>query len=382
MNRYQRHIAKLSEENNLRILRDTEPMGSNILYNGVVLRNFSSNDYMGIGANEQLWREFLSSDNLSANGGSCSSRLLTGNSPVHNDLERRLGDLYGREALLFNSGYHANIGILPALAERGDLILADKLVHASLIDGLRLSNAEVVRFRHNDMEQLTDILQKRREQYESVFIVTESVFSMDGDLCPLRELVEIKTKYKALLYLDEAHSVGVRGNRGLGLAEQMDVTDNIDLLVGTMGKAFASSGAYLICSNTIKSLLINTSRSLIYSTSLPSINVAWSSFVLDRLVGMDSQREHLKTISDRLRRALVSLNLETMGESNVVPIILRDNSLAEEFSQRAIEGGFFLLPIRTPTVPAGSQRVRISLSAAHSVEDIDNFIEICRAFGK
>lgn len=382
MQRYRDYIEKLRSTDSLRTLRDTQTVGTDIFYNEKLLKNFSSNDYLGIGGGD-LWQEFLKTDDAKEHGGSCSSRLLTGNNPPYKVFEKNLANSYGSEsALVFNSGYHANLGILPALTTSKDLILADKLVHASLIDGIRLSSAETIRFRHNDMAQLEKILEERRSDYENVFIATEAVFSMDGDTAPLEKLVELKKKYKAFLYVDEAHSVGTRGETGLGLAEECNVLKDIDLQVGTLGKSFASQGAYLICNDIFKNYLINTMRPLIFSTALPPISVAWSNYVFSKIGSMSDERKNLRKISDYLREGMIKMGFETAGESNIVPLIVRDNAKAVELSKKCIKNGFFVLPIRTPTVAAGSGRLRISLTAAHTIEDIDKFLEICRHFGR
>jgi len=339
---------------------------------------------MGIGSNTELWQAFLAEESRRNDfgGGSGSSRLLTGNHPAYISLENKLAEWYGTEsALVFDSGYHANIGILPALTTSKDLILADKLVHASLIDGIRLSSTECVRFRHNDFEQLEAILEKRRSDYEQVFIVTESVFSMDGDRADLPKLVALKKKYDALLYVDEAHAVGVRGERGLGLAEEQGVLPDIDLLVGTFGKAVASQGAFVACNSILREYLVNTMRPLIFSTALPPASVRWTEFVMERLKGQNNERKYLDGISACLRADLASAGLKTAGESHIVPLITGDNAKAVRLSAYLQENGFFVLPIRTPTVPAGSERLRFSLTTRITEEQIDRITALCKAFG-
>ena len=280
MNRCRTYLDHLRQTDGLRQLRDVEIAGNEIVFNGRSLINLSSNDYMGVGANAALWRQFLAQESQREDfgGGSCSSRLLTGNHPAYASLEAHLAAWYGTEtALVCDSGYHANLGILPAITSGKDLIIADKLVHASLIDGIRLSSAECVRLRHNDLEQLEKLLARRRGDYEKVVIVTESIFSMDGDRADLRRLVELKKRYDCLLYLDEAHAVGVLGERGLGSAEEQGVLADVDLLVGTFGKAVASQGAFVACRSVMREYLVNTMRPLIFSTALPPLSVRWLS---------------------------------------------------------------------------------------------------------
>ena len=339
---------------------------------------------MGFRADPVLWNEFLSSaDRNEFGGGSCSSRLLTGNHPAYASLEKRLAVLYGAEsALVFDSGWHATGGLLPALTSSKDLILADKLVHASIIDGIRLSDAECIRYPHGNLERLETLLEKRREDYDNVFIVTESVFSMDGDCADLRRLAELKRKYGAFLYVDEAHAFGVRGKRGLGLAEEQGVIAEIDFLVGTFGKAAASQGAFAVTDDVFREYLVNTMRPLIFSTSLPPVSVRWTEFVVERLTGMESSRRHLERLGERLRERLTTAGLETAGKSQIVPLIVRDNRKAIALSEYLCENGFFVLPIRRPTVPPGGERLRISLTASLTEIQIETLSELCARIGR
>ena len=216
--------------------------------------NLSSNDYLGLNSDDKLRNLFLekkSASNLKFSA--VSSRLLTGNSSEYNILENTILKAYNREAcLIFNSGYHANIGILPCLAGKKDLLLADKFVHASIIDGMQLSKAEILRFNHLDYSHLENILEKKRSDYDKVFIVSESIFSMDGDKADMMRLVEIKRKYNCILYFDEAHALGVYGSNGLGYAEECNLLADCDILVGTFGEALASVGAFVVCDSIIK----------------------------------------------------------------------------------------------------------------------------------
>ncbi len=387
MEKYKQHLEFLRESGNLRQLRDISLNDERIAFQGNDMVNLSSNDYLGLGADSSLWQEFLK---MEANaetdyfpGSACSSRLLTGNHSAYKELEETLASLYQTEAaLVFNSGYHANMGILPALAGSKDLILADKLVHASIIDGIRLSSAKCIRYPHNDWERLEKILKKERNEYEHVFIVTESIFSMDGDLADLQRLVEIKERYQAFLYVDEAHALGVRGETGLGCIEEFGLLGKIDLLVGTFGKAIASQGAFVACNQIFKDYLVNTMRPFIFTTALPPWSVKWTNFVMRRLAAMKSERTHLSEISNELRETILACGLETAGESNIVPIIIRDMSKTLQLSKYLCEQGFFVLPIRPPTVPAGTERLRISLTAAITKEHIEKLSELCRHIGE
>ena len=286
---------------------------------------------------------------------SSSSRLLTGNFTVYEELEAELAHLFGTEAaLIFNSGYHANTGILPAVSDARTLILADKLVHASLIDGIRLSAAKCVRYRHNDLAQLERLLKEHHSAYRRIIIVTESIFSMDGDRADLQALAGLKRRYdNVLLYVDEAHAFGVRGKRGLGCAEEYGCIRDIDFLVGTFGKAAASVGAYIVCKKTVREYLVNRMRTLIFTTGLPPVNIAWTLFVVRRLADMQERREHLAHI----------------GQS-------ADTVLQAEALQRH---GFYALPVRPPTVPEGTSRIRFSLTAeirSEEIEELTNYLTV------
>ena len=273
-------------------------------YQGRRLLNLSSNDYLGLLSDETLKADFLihlAQTPSSFHFGAGSSRLLTGNNTVYDQTEELLKLQYSAQsALLFNSGYHANLGILPALTDKSDLILSDKLCHASIIDGIRLSTADHIRYRHLDYVQLRDILQKKRHLYQHVFIVTESVFSMDGDQADVRELVAIKNDFSAFLYVDEAHSVGVRGIKGLGTCEEHGVLADVEIIVGTFGKALASVGAFAVFSATLKQMMVNKARTLLFTTALPPINVAWTQFVLQRIPALTDAREQLKMLGQMM----------------------------------------------------------------------------------
>lgn len=344
---------------------------------GKVCLNLSGNDYLGIGADrdllEEFYREMDAADMLGSFGLTASaSRLMTGNSQLYDLLEKKLAQIYGRErALVFNSGYHGNAGILPALAGRGDLIVADKLCHASLIDGMRLSRAKTVRFRHLDYRHLEDILQRHRGRAGRTFIVSESIFSMDGDLADLPTLIRLKKQYDCILYLDEAHSTGVLGPEGLGLAEQEGVIGDIDLLLGTFGKALAGIGAYVICDAPVVDYLISRARPLLYSTALPPVCLNWLLFVLERARGMDAERNRLKVLGEYLRQQFADRNLKTGGNTQIIPVILGDNLKTALVAEKLRQSGYWVTAIRPPTVPEGTARLRLSLSATMNTDDLE-----------
>jgi 8-amino-7-oxononanoate synthase len=384
--RFKTRLKELRAGGNLRELKTVSHDREYVIYQGKKMVNLSSNDYLGVGTTAELWTQFLATNPFEATGtfpgSACSSRLQTGNHLAYDELEKTLAELFHYEAcMVVCTGFNANLGVIPALCTANDLILADKLVHASLIDGFRLSAAKCIRFPHNDLDRLEKILENERGNYENVFIVSESIFSMDGDYSDLNKLVELKNKYNAFLYVDEAHSFGVKGETGLGCIEEAGLLGQIDLLVGTFGKSMASQGAYLLCSQTIKDYLVNTMRPFIYTTGLPPWSVKWAHYVLKHLAGMKVERNHLKKISDLLRNNLIELGYETVGESHIVPVILRDLNKTIALSDFLCQNGFFVLPIRHPTVPKGTERLRISLNAAMSEEQIMKLIELCKQFG-
>ena len=369
--RYSKKLEIIKESGNYRKLRNIQHNGFLIHEDGREMLNLSSNDYLGLSSYPKLLEEFYEQTDVRALPYSAvSSRLLSGNHEYYEMLENDLCDLYDKEAaLVFSSGYHANIGILPALTSKRDLIVADKLVHASVIDGLRLSGSEMLRYRHLDMEHLRKLLQQNRDKYENIFIVTESVFSMDGDVADLQELCEIKKEFDAFLYVDEAHAVGVRGTNGLGCCEEQACIEDIDFIVGTFGKAFASVGAFVVCSQLFREYLINTQRSLIFTTALPPVNVAWTRFVLNHMPDFYDLRIKLSTTADKLRQVLADKGFETRGGSHIVPWVCGSNENSIEMADLLRDNGFFALPVRYPTVPKNESRIRFSLNAAIPDED-------------
>lgn len=324
------------------------------------LADFSSNDYLGLAADEDLRREFLESHDVSNLWMTASaSRLLAGNQGPFARLENLLGDLYGAPALLFNSGYHANTGLIQALADSRTLIVADRLVHASIIDGIRLSGAPFERFRHNDTAHLARILSAKASAYDNILIIVESVYSMDGDSAPLMEIAALKADTPgAMLYVDEAHAVGVHGPGGLGLCAADGLLPDVDILVGTMGKALASSGAFAILRGNLREFMVNRARSLIFSTALPPACAEWSMLTLRKAIAADDLRRRLAELAGMLSKSLG-------GEpSHIMPLIVGDPLRAVAMSERLADAGFKVLPIRTPTVPPGTERLRFSLSAS------------------
>lgn len=361
-------LSDLERSGNLRRLSDTDTPA------GVI--DFSTNDYLGLANDSQLHDSFISSTDphdclLSAS----ASRLLASRQSEYSKFERLLVELYGREALSFDSGYHANTGLISAIASaaKDTVIIADKLVHASIIDGARLSGSRLIRFRHNDYNHLQRIITGDQVKSASlVLIVAEGVYSMDGDSCNVAALVDAKHQagpHRTLLYIDEAHSLGCVGPGGLGISRGSEHYNDVDIVVGTLGKAIASVGAFAVMSHTLKDFAVNKARSFIFSTALPPMCVRWSRFVMQRLADFESRRQHLNALSQRLADRLG-------GEPRYIyPLITGSSHKALELSQTLLQDGIKVLPIRTPTVPPGTERLRISLSAQHSFADIDRLAD-------
>lgn len=374
-------LQALKEKNNFRSLPSLIHDGRNVIVHERRMLNLSSNDYLGLANDVSLREEFLKTITPETFlPTSSSSRLLTGNFTAYQELEEQLADMFGTEsALIFNSGYHANTGILPAICDSQTLILADKLVHASLIDGIRLSSAKCIRYRHNDLQQLQRLIDENHKIYEKIIVVTESIFSMDGDEADLTTLSRFKQEYpNLLLYVDEAHAFGTRGKIGLGCAEEQGCIHDIDFLVGTFGKAIASAGAYIVCRQIIREYLINKMRTFIFTTALPPFNIQWTSWILKHLPEFQTRRVHLLHISQKLKQALVSKGYNCPSVSHIVPMIVgasEDTICKAEELQRK---GFYALPVRPPTVPEGTSRIRFSLTADITENEIDKLIEMIR----
>lgn len=350
---------------NLRRLPAETPVG---------VTDLSSNDYLGFATDVALRESFFAlhspADLLMT---ASASRLLGAVQRPYESFENTLAHSYGngREALLFNSGYHANTGIVSALADKGTLIVADRLVHASIIDGIRLSGAPFTRFRHNDYAHLEQIMRKESGRFSHIIIIAESIYSMDGDRADTTILASIKRQFPgALLYIDEAHAAGVCGPAGLGVCAADGTLGDVDILVGTLGKALASAGAYAIVPPIVKEFLINKARSLIFSTALSPAQVMWSEHVWSHSLAADTARDRLASLCRALCRAIP-------GEpSHIRPLIVGNPGRAVELSKRLLDEGFKVLPIRTPTVPPGTERLRFSLSADIPVREIDRLTKV------
>jgi 8-amino-7-oxononanoate synthase len=376
MERVERFLAGRKEANLLRVLRPAKVRkNGRIFIDGKEYFDFSSNDYLGLSGHPAL--KEAAKKAIEEYGTSCSaSRLLSGDTVIAHELEEKTAQLKQKEAaLIFNSGYQANVGVIGCLCGAGDAIFSDRLNHASIIDGIRLSGARLYRYGHNDVEHLERLLKKTEGKFENRLIVTETVFSMDGDIAPLAELLGLKEKYNCMIMADEAHATGIFGRDGGGLACEEGLAERMDLIMGTFGKALGSFGAYLACSKQMKEYLINAARSFIYSTGLPAGVIAANLAALEIIRNEPFRRKKLLETADYFRGRLAEKGYSVIGQSQIVPMIVTDTEKAGLLSERLRESGFWVLPIRPPTVPAGRSRLRFSLSYCHGRDVVDGLIE-------
>jgi 8-amino-7-oxononanoate synthase len=335
-----------------------------------------SNDYLGLAGHPAL-REAASAAMERYGFGSSASRLVSGTSALHRELEQKIARFKGTEAALaFNSGYAANTGIIPAIAGEGDLILSDSLNHASIIDGCRLSKAEVKVYRHRDVDHVQDLL-KQGFLARRTLIVTDGVFSMDGDIAPIPELVLLAEKYRALLMVDDAHATGVLGDTGRGTAEHFGLANRVPIQMGTLGKALGSYGAFVAGERTLIDYLVNRSRSFIFSTALPPMVCAASIAALDIIDREPERRENLRVNRERFVQGLLSLGIAIEdSETPIVAVMIGESEKALMVSEKLSEYGIYAAAIRPPTVPEGRARIRATITATHTADDIDSALGI------
>ena len=372
---FEQELDELRQQSLLRRLREIESHPGTVMnYAGRRLINFSSNDYLGL-AGESFLREAARNAIEDYGVGSTASRLVCGTLSPHVALEKKLAEFKHAEAALsFSSGYATALGTLGALARKGDVVILDKLAHASLIDGARLSGATLRVFPHNQVDKLENHLQwARREHPEArIVVVTESVFSMDGDRAPLAEIVEVKERYGALLLLDEAHALGVVGPNGRGLAERAGVTGRVDIQMGTLSKAVGVSGGYVCGKRVLIDWLINRARSFVYSTAPPPALAAAATAAIEFLASPAGEArrrqlwDNLKILAAGLPPGLTPDKLQ----SAIVPVMIGDEAAAIAASRKFYDSGLFIPAIRYPTVARGTARLRLTLSAAHYPEEI------------
>ena len=360
-------LRRLEEKGTFRSIPNIDAkFDGKIIVDGREYINYASNDYLGLSTKIELRKEFLSENNSLMS--SASARLLTGSSAEYSCLERTVSKIFNKEsALIFNTGYQANLGVVSSLIGKGDVVFCDKLNHASIIDGMQLSQGDFYRYKHLDYDNLETLLQKRRDSFNRALIVSESVFSMDGDVADIDRLIELKRKYNCMLMIDEAHAFCAAGESLAGLSYGKDV----DIITATFGKAVGSFGAFCVSSSEIISYLTNKARSFIFSTSIPPINIAWSDWLLTKKRDfVISQKNKLNNLVKDVHELLG----ETPSSTHIIPIIIGDNDNTLKISEKLKAEGYYVPAIRPPTVPVGSSRLRVSLTADCKIDDFKRFL--------
>ncbi|MBZ0167120.1 MAG: 8-amino-7-oxononanoate synthase [Candidatus Omnitrophica bacterium] len=379
-----RDTLKNLEDSGLRrrVRLTASPQGPTIKFDGREVHNFCSNNYLGLANDSRLGQSIVESIRQEGYGAS-ASRLICGSMPSHHNLEERMASFKGTEAcLLYNTGYMANVGILSSLFDKDDMIFCDKLNHASIIDGIRLCQVPFKRYRHADMDHLEQLL-AAAPAVGNKCVVTDSIFSMDGDVAPLDKIVEIAKRHHAVVMVDEAHAFGVMGQTGKGCVEHFGLTGAVDIQMGTFSKAAGSFGAYCCGSRALIDVLINKSRSFIYTTGLPPLIAAASLKAVDIIEQDQSLRQQLWDNTHYTRAALRLAGFNTMNSSTpIIPILIGDNHLAIKFSQQLFEEGILVLAVRPPTVPPNTARLRLTLTAKHNKADIDYVLNKFVKIGK
>lgn len=390
----QAELQALEESGNLRTLRTVRPDGAYLWHQGKRYLNLSSNDYLGLSASpyaslplDDCYRDIFGAEAMSGFAhGNPASRLMTGNSPEYEALESGLRALFpGRAALVLSCGYMANSGLMPALAGKDDLILADKLVHASILEGLQHTGTEFRRFRHNDANHLEHLLRQAHDR--QVWVIIESIYSMDGDLAPLREIVELKQRYGFRLYVDEAHAFATCGPQGAGYCAQEGLGEEADILVCTFGKALAGAGAGVICHPLVKRYLINRMRPLIFSTALPPATLRWDALMVHELHTPTLSAQGLPPMAGLRQRlsdvvALFNRLAGTASRTAIIPLPAGSNERALQMAAEGACAGYWLTAIRHPTVARGSERIRLSLHAGLTDDQITRLTQcLCKKPG-
>jgi 8-amino-7-oxononanoate synthase len=345
------------------------PQGPRVLLDGKPVLLLCSNNYLGLADHPRV-REAAAEAAMRYGAGSGASRLISGNMTIHRRLEEQLASFKHSEAcLLFGSGYLANAGVVSALAREGDVVFSDALNHASIVDGCRLSRAETFVYYHCDTDHLEWGL--RQAEGRGSLIVTDGVFSMDGDVAPLQHIVELAQRYDARVMVDEAHGTGAIGPDGRGAVAEAGLEDEVDVIVGTLGKALGSYGAYVCCDQQMAKYLINTARTLIFSTALSPPAVAAAMAALELLREQPRRVEKLQRNASVLREALADQGLPVPEASTqILPVVVGDAAEAVRASERALEKGVFAQAIRPPTVPEGSSRLRLTVMASHTKSEL------------
>lgn len=353
------------------------------ILNGKKVINLSSNNYLGFASHPKLKKAALEA--IEKYGvGAGSVRTIVGNMDLHEKMEEKLAEFKREEAVMvFQSGFNCNAGTIQAIVEKGDLIISDELNHASIIDGCRLSRADKTVYKHSDMEDLERILKERRKDYRNVLIITDGVFSMDGDIAPLPQIVELAEKYDALTYVDDAHGSGVLGESGRGTVDHFGLHGRVDFTIGTLSKAIGVVGGYVAGNKVMKDWLSHRGRPLLFSTSLPPAAVAPIIAAIEELMSTTEYTDRLWDNARYFKKNLGELGFDLgKSETPITPVIIGDEAKTMEFSRKLLENGVFVSGIVFPTVPKGTGRVRCMVTAGHTKEQLDKAVEVFQKVGK
>ena len=373
----EKELNRRNDRYQQRALRSFTPLSAvELMVNGRTLVNFSSNDYLGL-SKHPLLKERAKEFMERYGAGSTASRLICGSYDCFEKVEKKLATLKGTtSALLLNSGFQANVSILPALADGRTLLLSDWLNHNSIVNGAMLSRCHVTPFRHNDLAHLSSLLEENYHKgFSRILIVTESVFSVDGDRCDIDGLIELAEEFQAMLIVDEAHATGLWGKRGMGLTAGKPV----DVTIGTFGKACGSFGAYASCSEDMRDYLANCCSGFIYTTAMPPSVVGSIDAALDLIPQMDNERRDLHKMSEYLRTSLHNLGWRTgKSTTQIIPVIVGDEQRTLALSRWLEKEGLLATALRPPTVGQGDSRIRLALSTAHTLEQVDRLIDAFR----
>ena len=380
---FEQRLRQLERHHLLRRLRTVESAsGTETILEGRPVLLMASNNYLGLATHPALKRAAIQATERFGVGAG-AARLVSGTLPPHEELETALAKFKGTEAaLVFGSGYLANLGVIPALIGTGGLILADRLCHASLIDGCRLSGAGFRVYRHNDVAHLKSLLAKRPSKRDTV-IVTEGVFSMDGDLAPLPELIELADRYGARLFVDDAHGIGVMGVQGRGTIEHFGLDDRIPFHMGTLGKALGTSGAYVAGPAGLIQYLINTARTFLFATAPPPATAAATVAALRVLQAEPDRRTRLWNNRNYLHAGLKDLGFRLTGSASpILPIVIGNAQKTVAMADRLLELGIYAPAIRPPTVPKETSRIRVTVTSEHSRAQLDRALAAFRQAGR
>ncbi len=375
-------LEELQKRNLYRKLRTiSSPASSRVILDGKEVVNFSSNNYLGLASRKDVVE--LTQKGLELFGaGSSASRLIAGNFSIHEEAEEVLARFKGKEAsLIFSTGYMANLSLLTSLSDENTEIFSDQLNHASIIDGCRLSKASISVYRHRDLDHLEHLVKRSRKKRK--IVITDGVFSMDGDIAPLGGIADICERYGCIFIVDDAHGTGVLGEKGRGTTFYKGVNDRVDIIMGTLGKAMGLFGAFVASSKAIRELLINKARPFIYTTSLPPSIAYATKGVISIIERSDDLRKELHEKASFVREGIKKLGFSTLdSETQIIPVVVGDERKTMELSKGLLERGFFAHGIRPPTVPNGTSRLRVSIMADHRWEDLEGFLEALRDVSK